>query len=133
MSDALNADLPGPEDDPPAAPGAAAAAATAPAPAAARPQIRLARFGELAESSPLNGSETLDLLMDVGLSVTVELGRTEMPVRDVLGLVPGSVIELRRSAAEPVDIFVNNKVVARGEVVVVDDRFGVRITELVGG
>lgn len=126
MTDARNAGTPGPEDDA-GAPADPAATATA-----ARPQIRLARFGELADSAPLNGSETLDLLMDVGLSVTVELGRTEMPVRDVLGLVPGSVIELRRSASDPVDIFVNNKVVARGEVVVVDDRFGVRITELVG-
>lgn len=123
MSEALNAETPGPEDE-------AAAAASA---AAARPQIRLARFGELADSSPLNGSETLDLLMDVSLSVTVELGRTEMPVRDVLGLVPGAVIELRRPASDPVDIYVNNKVVARGEVVVIEDRFGVRITELSGG
>ena len=56
-----------------------------------------------------------------------------MPVRDVLGLTPGSVIELRRPAADPVDIFVNNKVLARGEVVVVEDRFGVRITELISG
>jgi flagellar motor switch protein FliN len=94
------------------------------------PAVKAARFTELGEGAPYQGSETMDFLMDVGLTVAVELGRTEMPVRDVLGLSPGSVIELKRMANEPVEILVNNKVVARGEVVVVDDRFGVRITEL---
>ena len=94
------------------------------------PAVKTARFTELGEGTPYQGSETMDFLMDVGLTVAVELGRTEMAVRDVLGLSPGSVIELKRMANEPVEILVNNKVVARGEVVVVDDRFGVRITEL---
>lgn len=94
------------------------------------PAVKAARFSELGEGTPLQGSETMEFLMDVGLTVAVELGRTEMAVRDVLGLSPGSVIELKRMASEPVEILVNNRVVARGEVVVVDDRFGVRITEL---
>lgn len=129
MTDDLEAGAPGMDEELAAVAGGGAAAATSARPA---PQIRLARFGELAENgNAAAGSETLDLLMDVSLTVTVELGRTEMPVRDVLGLTPGSVIELRRPAADPVDIFVNNKVVARGEVVVVEDRFGVRITELI--
>ena len=73
----------------------------------------------------------IDLLMDVSLKVTVELGRTQMMLRQVLELQHGSVIELDRLAGDPVDIFVNERLIARGEVVVVDDKFGVKITELV--
>lgn len=80
-----------------------------------------------AGSDPVN----LDLLMDVNLRVTVELGRTRMRLRQVLELQNGSVIELDRLAGDPVDVFVNDRLIARGEVVVVDDKFGVRITELV--
>lgn len=69
--------------------------------------------------------------MDVQLGVTVELGRTSLPVKEVLQLGPGSVVELEKTAGEPVDILVNGTPVARGEVVVVDDNFGVRVTELV--
>jgi flagellar motor switch protein FliN/FliY len=96
------------------------------------PAVKAARFAELGDGAGFQNSDSMDLLMDVGLTVTVELGRTEMPVRDVLGIVPGSVIELKRLAADPVEVLVNNKVVARGEVVVVDDRFGVRVTEMAG-
>ncbi|MDQ2650665.1 MAG: flagellar motor switch protein FliN [Actinomycetota bacterium] len=74
----------------------------------------------------------LELLHDVELAVTVELGRTRMLVRDVLDLVPGSVIELDRAAGSPVDVLVNGTMIARGEVVVIDEEFGVRITEVVG-
>ncbi len=74
---------------------------------------------------------SLDMLMDVILQLTVELGRTELTVRQVLDLQKGSVIELDRIAGDAVDIFVNNRLIAKGEVVVVDDKFGVRITELV--
>ncbi len=73
----------------------------------------------------------IDLLMDVSLKVTVELGRTQMMLRQVLELQRGSVIELDRLAGDPVDIFVNERLIARGEVVVVDDKFGVKIVELV--
>lgn len=128
MTDEMDAGAAGMDEELAAVAGGGMSAAVGGRPA---PQIRLARFGELADAGNPAASETLDLLMDVGLTVTVELGRTEMPVRDVLGLAPGAVIELRRPAADPVDIFVNNKVVARGEVVVVGDRFGVRITELI--
>ncbi len=72
----------------------------------------------------------IDLLMDVKMPVSIELGRTEMPISEILGLGPGSVVELDKLAGEPVDLLVNNKVVARGEVVVVDENFGVRITML---
>jgi flagellar motor switch protein FliN/FliY len=74
----------------------------------------------------------LELLHDVELAVTVELGRTRMLVRDVLDLVPGSVIELDRAAGSPVDVLVNGTMIARGEVVVIDEEFGVRITEVIG-
>jgi len=75
--------------------------------------------------------KNLDLLMDVMLQVVVELGRTRMPLRQVLDLQQGSVVELDRLAGDAVDVYVNERLIARGEVVVVDDKFGVRITELV--
>jgi flagellar motor switch protein FliN len=79
-----------------------------------------------------NGDKTnIDLLMDVYLRVTVELGKTKMLLRQVLELQHGSVVELDRLAGDPVDIYVNERLFARGEVIVVDDKFGVRITELI--
>jgi len=73
----------------------------------------------------------LQLILDVPLQVTVELGRTEKLVRDVLDLSPGSVIELDKLAGEPVDILVNQKYIAKGEVVVIDENFGIRITDII--
>lgn len=73
----------------------------------------------------------LDLLLDVPLDVTVELGRCRMSIQDLLGLEPGSVIELEKLAGDPLDILVNDRLVARGEAVVVNDKFGVRITDIV--
>ena len=73
----------------------------------------------------------IDLLMDVSLRVSVELGRTRMQLAQILELQHGSVIELDRLAGDAVDIFVNDCMVARGEVVIVDDKFGVRITEMI--
>ena len=73
----------------------------------------------------------IDLLMDVFLKVTVELGRTRMQLRQVLELQQGSVVELDRLAGDPVDVYVSERLLARGEVIVVDDKFGVRITELI--
>jgi flagellar motor switch protein FliN len=74
----------------------------------------------------------LELLHDVEMGVTVELGRARMLVRDVLSLSPGSVVELDRAAGSPVDVLVNGTLIARGEVVVIDEEFGVRITEVIG-
>ena len=73
----------------------------------------------------------MNLLMDISLRVTVELGRTRMSLRQVMELQNGSVVELDRLAGDPVDIFINERLIAHGEVVVVDDKFGVRLTELV--
>jgi flagellar motor switch protein FliN/FliY len=83
-----------------------------------------------AASTPAAASG-IDLLMDVSLDVSIELGRTIMSIKDVLALGVGSVIELDKMVGDPVDILVNNKLIAKGEVVVVDENFGVRITSIV--
>lgn len=75
--------------------------------------------------------ENISLIMDVPLEVSVELGRAERKVREILELVPGSIIELDKLAGEPIDILVNGKIIAKGEVVVVDENFGVRITDII--
>lgn len=73
----------------------------------------------------------LELLLDVPLDVSVELGRARLSIQELLNLSPGSVIELDKVAGEPLDILVNQRLVARGEAVVVNDKFGVRITDIV--
>ena len=73
----------------------------------------------------------IEMLHGVEMEVTVELGRTRMPVRDLLALAPGAVIGLDRAAGSPADLLVNGRLIARGEVVVVDEDFGLRITEIV--
>ncbi|MFZ0389262.1 MAG: flagellar motor switch protein FliN [Calditrichia bacterium] len=85
------------------------------------------------QSGPGNGSHKarLDLIMDIVLPVSIELGRTKMFVKDVLELERGSIIELDKMAGEPVDLYINNKKMAEGEVVVVDKHFGIRITHLI--
>ena len=75
----------------------------------------------------------LRLLHDVEMTLTAEIGRTRLPVRQVLDLVPGTVLELDRAAGSPADVMVNGRLVARGEVVVVDEDYGIRITEIVAG
>src|SRR5580658_6926950 len=73
----------------------------------------------------------IDLLLDIPLDISAELGRTRMTIQDLLGLSAGAVIELDKIAGEPLDILVNNRLIARGEAVVVNDKFGVRITDIV--
>jgi len=73
----------------------------------------------------------LELILDVPLSVTVELGRVKMPVRDLLALGAGSVIELSKLAGEPLDVLINGRPVAHGEAVMINEKFGVRLTEIV--
>lgn len=75
--------------------------------------------------------ENLNLLLDVTLTVTVEIGRTRLSIQDILQFGQGSVIELEKLAGEPLDIYVNGKLIARGEAVVVNEKFGVRITDIV--
>ena len=76
--------------------------------------------------------KNLNLLLDIRMGLIIELGRAEMHLKDILKLTKGSIIELDRYSGEPVDLFVNNKLIARGEVVVIDDNFGLRITQLAG-
>ncbi len=85
-------------------------------------------LNDLGEEVP--DTANLDMLLDVNLKITVELGRTRLKFRDVLNLSNGSVVELSRQVSEPVDILVNGALLASGEVVVVDDHFAVRITKL---
>ncbi len=73
----------------------------------------------------------LALILDIPLRVTVELGRTKMPVNELLNLGQGSVIELNKLAGEPMEVFVNDKLIARGEAVVVNEKFGVRLTDII--
>lgn len=96
-----------------------------------RVEVQKAEFEELAPASGRGEGVSLDLLLDVPLQVTVELGRARRLVRDILNLGVGSIIELDKLAGEPVDVLVNGKLVARGEVVVVDENFGVRVTDVV--
>jgi len=93
--------------------------------------VRPVEFAPVSGAMGVGSRGGMDLIMDVQLQVTVELGRTTLKVRDVLGLGPGAVVELDKHAGEPVDVVVNNKPVARGEVVVIDENFGVRVTEII--
>lgn len=96
------------------------------------PRVQVAQFGTFtapAGSEPATPGN-LDLLLDVPLEITVELGRATKRVRDVLTLGPGSIVELSKLAGEPVDLLVNGKPIAKGEVVVIDENFAVRITEI---
>ena len=95
------------------------------------PQNREELNEQTAERAKTSQISNIDLLMDVSMRVTVELGRTRMQLAQILELQHGAVIELDRLAGDPVDIFVNDRMMARGEVVVVDDKFGVRITEMI--
>ncbi len=77
------------------------------------------------------GMQSLDFILDIPLTVTVELGRSRMSVREVLQLSQGSVVELSKFAGEPLEVLVNDKLIARGEVVVVNEKFGIRLTDII--
>jgi flagellar motor switch protein FliN/FliY len=109
-------------------PERSAPAFMAPPPTAVHPVQFMPLTPEMPTTDRANG---IELLMDVALEVSVELGRSHMPIGDILALRTGSVIELDKLAGEPVDVSVNGTLIARGEVVVVDEKFGVRITEVV--
>lgn len=81
--------------------------------------------------NPLTQQENIDLIMDVPLEVTVELGRTNKSIKEILDFSPGTIIELNKLAGEPIDVLVNGKFVAKGEVVVIEESFGIRVTEIV--
>ncbi|MBD9428571.1 flagellar motor switch protein FliN [Achromobacter sp. ACM03] len=116
----------------------AAAPAPAPAPAAAAPAAPAAAAQSAAQSvfKPLAGTAggagaDIDLIMDVPVQLTVELGRTRLTIKNLLQLGQGSVVELDGLAGEPMDIFVNGYLIAQGEVVVVEDKYGIRLTDII--
>lgn len=83
------------------------------------------------ETGDTKSDRNLQMIMDIPLRVTVELGRTKMPVADLLNLGQGSVVELNKLAGEPMEVFVNDKLIARGEAVVINEKFGVRLTDII--
>ncbi len=95
-------------------------------------QIQAAEFPDLSGAGGSDGAvPDLDMIKDIEVTLRVELGRTSMLIEEVLQLTPGKVIELDKLAGEALDILINDKLMARGEVVVVDDRFGIRVTSIV--
>src|SRR6185436_5476297 len=83
-------------------------------------------------NSPADSPANLEVVLDIPVELSVELGACNLPMRQVLQLEPGSIVQLDRTADAPVDIYVNHKLVARGEVVVLEDRLGIRVTQVIG-
>ena len=95
-------------------------------------QPRPAAFDKLAASAAPSGAPSdIDLILDIPVQLTVELGRTKIPIRHILQLAQGSVVELDGLAGEPMDVLVNGCLIAQGEVVVVNEKFGIRLTDIV--
>jgi flagellar motor switch protein FliN len=109
--------------------GAAMAAAGAPAPAVTGDLG--AAGGHPARANAPSPVQSLDFILDIPLKVTVELGRAKMAIREILQLAQGSVVELSKFAGEPLEVLINDKLIARGEVVVVNEKFGVRLTDII--
>jgi flagellar motor switch protein FliN len=93
--------------------------------------VRTAALEELGGAAAPQSAGDLSLVLDVPVEVAVEIGRTTMTIREAVALTPGAVVTLDKTAGEPVDLLVNGKRIARGEVVVIDEEFGLRITEVV--
>lgn len=107
--------------------GAAMAEQSAPAVAPAQPHV-LEQFGAGGTAATAND---LDMIMDIPVQLTVELGRTKMPIKNLLQLAQGSVVELSGMAGEPLDVLINGFLIAQGEVVVVNDKLGIRLTDII--
>ncbi len=110
--------------------GAAIAAAGAAQPGSAS----LGGGGAARAAAPAGAAaqvQSLDFILDIPLKVTVELGRSKLAIRDVLQLAQGSVVELTKFAGEPLEVLVNDRLIARGEVVVVNEKFGIRLTDII--
>jgi flagellar motor switch protein FliN/FliY len=100
---------------------------------AAQAEAQTAEFGNLQpDSAPDNKSDiNMDVILDVPVTLSMEVGRTRVPIRNLLQLNQGSVVELERVAGEPLDVFVNGTLIAHGEVVVVNEKFGIRLTDVI--
>jgi len=100
--------------------------------AAVQPQADLAQFQSLSDQGMAGAEEgNLDMILDIPVTLSVEIGRTKISIRNLLKLNQGSVVELTRLAGEPMDIFVNGTLIAHGEVVVVNEKFGIRLTDVI--
>ena len=88
-------------------------------------------FQKLAPAGSANAQHDIDMVLDIPVQLTVELGRTRIPIKHILQLAQGSVVELETMAGEPMDVLVNGYLIAQGEVVVVNDKFGIRLTDIV--
>src|SRR5512145_3271042 len=99
----------------------------------ANEQAAKAEFNEVTDSGADTGARdvNLEVILDVPVTLSMEVGRTRIPIRNLLQLNQGSVVELDRAAGEPLDVFVNGTLVAHGEVVVVNDKFGIRLTDVI--
>ena len=93
--------------------------------------VEAAEFDVVQDESQPTGDVNLDVILDVPVTLSMEVGRTRIPIRNLLQLNQGSVVELDRAAGEPLDVFVNGTLIAHGEVVVVNERFGIRLTDVV--
>ncbi len=113
--------------------GSTGAAADQPNVEAATPAVRApaATFEQFSPGPKAPGTNDIDLILDIPVQLTVELGRTKIAIKNLLQLAQGSVVELDGLAGEPMDVFVNGCLIAQGEVVVVNDKFGIRLTDII--
>jgi flagellar motor switch protein FliN/FliY len=98
---------------------------------ASSPEAQPASFPPVEKSGGASAPNNLDFILDIPMQVTVQVGSARMQIREILQLGQGSVIELEKLAGEPMEVLVNNKLVAKGEVVVVNDKFGIRLTDVI--
>ncbi len=127
-----SAAAPGDEQDAMAAEWAAALAESKPETASeVSDQVSPASFQNFAPGAPNAAGNDINMILDIPVQLTVELGRTRIPIKHILQLAQGSVVELEALAGEPMDVLVNGYLIAQGEVVVVNDKFGIRLTDIV--
>ena len=99
--------------------------------AGAADQVAPVSFTNFASGTPTSAGNDINMILDIPVQLTVELGRTRIPIKNILQLAQGSVVELEAMAGEPMDVLVNGYLIAQGEVVVVNEKFGIRLTDIV--
>ena len=130
----MSADNPAAEQDAMAAEWAAALAEAKPTETASEvqpEQVAPASFTNFSPTTATSAGNDINMILDIPVQLTVELGRTRIPIKHILQLAQGSVVELDAMAGEPMDVLVNGYLIAQGEVVVVNDKFGIRLTDIV--
>jgi len=106
-------------------------AASSTATEVATDEVSPASFTNFSPTGPAGAGNDINMILDIPVQLTVELGRTKIPIKNILQLAQGSVVELEALAGEPMDVLVNGYLIAQGEVVVVNDKFGIRLTDIV--